>query len=62
MRIIKCIYSGLQLMTVLINWIIFVPVMNDLNPPPLKQTKYVKREVYVPVTNSLLEGIFMGYW
>ena len=33
--------------------------MNDLNPPPLKQTKYVKREVYVPVTNSLLEGIFM---
>ena len=34
----------------------FVPLMNDLNPPPLKQTKYVKREVYVPVTNSLLEG------
>ena len=33
--------------------------MNDLNPPPLKQTKYVKREVYVSVTNSLLEGIFM---
>ena len=37
----------------------FVPLMNDFNPPPLKQTKYVKREVYVPVTNSLLEGIFM---
>ena len=37
----------------------FVPLTNDLNPPPLKQTKYVKREVYVPVTTSLLEGIFM---
>ena len=37
----------------------FVPLMNDLYPPPLKQTKYVKSEVYVPVTNSLLEGIFM---
>ena len=56
MRIIKCIYSGLHRVDKLDH---FVPLMNDLNPPPLKQTKYVKREVYVPVTNSLLEGIFM---
>ena len=37
----------------------FVPLMNDLNPPPLKRTKYVKRGVYVLVTKSLLEGILM---